>query len=129
MADLLQQGMAWLAAQRKAHMAREVVYARGAASAALSATVGRTEFVQVDEYGIDRKSESRDYLFTAADLVLGGVLITPARGDRVRERVGDAWLIYEVGPPAGVSEPAFKWSGSERITLRVHTHFVGQEAA
>ncbi|MBL0920923.1 MAG: hypothetical protein IBJ10_02210 [Phycisphaerales bacterium] len=118
-------------------MSREVVYVRGEASIPVFATVGRTRFEQADEYGVIRRSEARDFLIRAADLVVSGdvggpepvedVSITPAAGDRIRERFGDVWHIYEVGPIPG--EPAFRFSDPGRITLRIHTFHVGEEAA
>jgi hypothetical protein len=123
--DLLRTGSAWLEAKRKAHMSRAVVYVRGSSEIALSATVGRTEFENVDEYGIVRRSESRDFLITADDLVDGETRFEPAAGDRIREQFGEFWRIYEVGAPQGT--PPFRSSDPDRVTLRVHTNFVGEE--
>ena len=52
MADLLEQGAAFLDDQRHKHMSRAVVYQRGAESKEVSATIGRTEFEQADEAGL-----------------------------------------------------------------------------
>jgi len=126
-ADLLQRGAAFLEDQRHRHMTRPVVYLRGGASVELDATVGRTVFDQQDQFGVLHRTESRDYLLRAADLVLAGEPILPKAGDRVREPAGTGALLYEVMAPG--SEPPFRFSDPERITLRVHTKFIGLEVS
>jgi len=122
-ADLLAQGVAWLEAQRKASLATSVTYVRGTDSVELAATVGRSEFEQVDESGLIRKIETRDYLFAAADLVLGGSQATPQEGDQVLEADGPQTRVYEVMTVG--TEPAWRYSDPYRNTIRVHTKFVG----
>jgi hypothetical protein len=135
MADLLQRGAMFLEDQRHRHMTRPVVYQRGAESVEAQATVGRTVFEQTDQFGIVHRTESRDYLIRAADLVLAGERTLPKVGDRVRETLEDRALIYEVMAPGtasgggGGGEPPFRFSDPERITLRVHTKFIGMEQA
>ncbi len=127
MADLLQRGAAFLEDQRHRHMTRPVVYLRGGASVELDATVGRTVFDQQDQFGVLHRTESRDYLVRAADLVLAGEPFLPKAGDRVREPAGTGALLYEVMAPG--AEPPFRFSDPERITLRVHTKFIGLEVS
>jgi hypothetical protein len=124
-ADLLQRGAAFLEEQRHAHMTRPVVYLRGGASVEVQATIGRTVFDQQDQFGVLHRTESRDYLIRAADLVLAGEPVQPKSGDRVREPAGTGALLYEVMAPEG--EPPFRYSDPERITLRIHTKFIGLE--
>jgi len=124
-ADLLQQGAAFLEDQRHTHMTRPVVYMRGGASVEVQATIGRTVFDQQDQFGVLHRTESRDYLIRAADLVLAGEAALPKAGDRVREPAGTGALLYEVMAPEG--EPPFRYSDPERITLRIHTKFIGLE--
>jgi mono/diheme cytochrome c family protein len=71
------------------------------------------------------RTESRDYLVSAEDLVLGGVVERPKAGDRIRETEGEQLLIYEVMAPGG--EPPWRWSDRHRRTLRIHTKYVGTE--
>lgn len=125
MTDLLERGAAWLDDQRKRHLARKVAYLRGADQVEVDATIGRTEFEQADEYGVIHRTESRDYLVSAADLVLGGVVELPKAGDRIRETDGEQLLIYEVLAPGG--EPPWRWSDRHRRMLRIHTKYVGME--
>jgi len=128
-ADLLQQGSAFLEDQRHKHMTRAVTYLRGGENGQVQATVGRTVFEQGDQFGVVHRTETRDYLVRAQDLVLSGAQSEPKVGDRVREPSGTAALLYEVmsiGSGSG-GEPPFRFSDPERKTLRIHTKFIGLE--
>ncbi|MBK9128185.1 MAG: hypothetical protein IPM13_10335 [Phycisphaerales bacterium] len=125
MPDLLERGAAWLDQQRSRHLSRTVTYLRGTDSVELPATIGQTAFEQADEYGILQRTESRDYLVSAADLVLAGERTTPRAGDRIREVIGGAAFLHEVMAPGG--EPPWRFSDRYRLTLRIHTKFVGVE--
>jgi len=126
MADLLQQGAAWLEDMRHKHASRPVTYQRAGESVALNATVGRSVFQVVTANGVVETVERRDYLIRAVDLVLGGTLTTPAVGDRIREVLGAKVEVYEV-MGAG-SEKHFRKSDPDGLTLRVHTARVDTEA-
>jgi hypothetical protein len=125
MADLLEQGAAFLDAQRHRHMSRAVVYKRGSDAKEVQATIGRTEFEQADEAGLIHRVESRDYLIRAADLDLGAGPIQPKAGDQVREQVGSQVFVYEVNAPGG--QPPFRYSDPYRRTFRIHTKHIGTE--
>jgi hypothetical protein len=126
MADLLQQGAAWLEGMRHLHASRPVTYRRGVASVALNATVGRSVFQVATTDGLVETVERRDYLIRAADLVLDRALTTPAVGDRIRETIGTRVEVYEV-MGAG-QEKHFRKSDPDGLTLRIHTAHVGAEA-
>ncbi|MGE0481438.1 MAG: hypothetical protein AB7L28_22510 [Kofleriaceae bacterium] len=129
MADLIQKGLAWLDDQRHAHMTQTVLYVRDTENASyiveLLATIGRTEFEQVDEFGIVHKLQSRDFLIRAEDLVLNSELTLPKAGDRVRETVGAQTFVYELMAPGG--EPPWRYSDPYRKALRIHTKHVATE--
>lgn len=125
MPDMLGQGSKWLEDQRHKHLSRPVVYQRGEESIELSATVGRTEFEQVDQSGMVNKIESRDFLVRRSDLILDGAPSLPKAGDRIRETSGNEVFIYEVMSPLGGNEPPFRYSDPNRHTLRIHTKHVG----
>lgn len=123
MGDLLAKAAEWLTDQRHQHMARTVTYQRGGDEIELSATIGQTTFEQVDDHGITR-TQSRDFLVRAADLVLGSAAVLPISGDRIVETDGAQTYTYEVMAPGG--EPPYRYSDSFRNTLRIHTKMVGQ---
>ena len=126
MTDLLERGAAWLDQQRSRHLTLMVTYLRDTDSVDLAATIGQTTFEQADEYGVIHRTQSRDYLISAADLVLVGTVEQPKAGDRIRETVGAQVFLYEVMAPGG--EPPWRYSDPHRNTLRVHTKFVGLES-
>jgi predicted aconitase len=124
-ADLLEQGSAFLEDQRHRHMTRPVMYRRAADEVEVSATVGRTIFEQADDRGLVSRLESRDFLVRVEDLVLAGSPVLPKAGDQVREAQEGKTFIYEVMAPGG--EPPFRYSDPYRRTLRIHTKHVGTE--
>jgi len=125
MPDVLEKGLAWLDDQRHAHMTRTVVYQRGADAVEIAATIGRTEFEQVDEHGVVQRLQSRDFLVRAADLVLAGAPTLPRAGDRIRETAGAQTFVYEVMAPG--NEPPWRFSYPYRKALRIHTKHVATE--
>lgn len=125
MADLLDSASAWLDGMRARHMTRPVTYQRGESAVELAATVGRTLFETANEFGIVERTESRDFLIAAADLVLDGQSAQPRRGDRIREPSGGQVFVYEVMAPG--NEPCWRFSDPYRRTLRIHTKQVAVE--
>lgn len=125
MPNLLKIASAWLEGKRHEHQTGPVTYGRGDASVELMATVGRTEFEVRDDYGVLEKTESRDYLVRAEDLILDGVEVLPERGDEIREAEGGKVFVYEVMAPG--REPHWRYSDQYRETLRIHTKFTGNE--
>jgi hypothetical protein len=116
MADLLGQSGDWLEAQRHTHLTRPVEYGRGGESLSLQASVGSSQFDEVDTRGILVRVISRDYFINAEDLTIG----QPKAGDRIE----DEGIVYEVNSFGG--EPAWRFSDPNRRTYRVHTKEVGQ---
>ncbi len=125
MPDVLEKGLSWLDDQRHTHMTRTVVYQRGADAVEIAATIGRTEFEQVDEHGVVQRLQSRDFLVRAADLVLADAPALPKAGDRIRETVGAQTFVYEVMAPG--NEPPWRYSDPYRKALRIHTKHVATE--
>ena len=119
MADVLQRASDWLQDQRRRYASHVGRYVRGDRSADVLATVGKTTFEVDDGYGVLVRSESRDFLISAADLVLDGQGSLPERGDRVEEGLGAATCVSEVTAPG--KEPCWRWSDAYHKTLRIHT--------
>lgn len=127
MPDLLRTGSDWLETQRTEHMTSTVVYSRGDFDVEVPATIGRTEFEVDDGFGVLVRTESRDYLILAENLVLDGQPTLPERGDRIRETEGSQTVVYEVMAPG--KEPPWRYSDPYRRTLRIHTKQVDTEEA
>lgn len=122
MPDLLDTAHEWLEAQRRAHLTKTVTYSRGADSVDLPVTIGRTVWEQVSGEATVARIESRDFLLTAADLILASVLTVPQVGDRIVEAAGNGTRTYEVVAP-GAEQP-WRYSDFGRRTIRVHTKLI-----
>lgn len=83
--DLIQQGLAWQAAQLKKSAGQPVTYQRGAQSASLTATIGQTAFKTEDlpRGGVKIEHSDVDFIFTAADLTAAGICLPPQMNDTV----------------------------------------------
>ena len=123
MSDLLEKASSWLADQRRRHLSQMAVYSRGGDSVQIAATIGSTMFEVADEYGVIEKWESRDFLIAAADLVLGGVTVTPQRGDRITasdpSTGSGQGKVYEVLAPG--KEHVYRPADPYSKTLRIYT--------
>lgn len=131
MTDILKDAMAWLDMMEVLSISREVEYSRttgGATdSCVLNATVGTSVLKVSDDVGNVRiVRPDRDYLVTAADLILGGAVTLPQRGDRIRDPQDDGTVsVYEVVAPSG--EPEWRPSDPDGIKLRVHCKRIATE--
>ena len=125
MTDLLEEGVDWLDGVRSASMSQSVVYHRGAESVSLSATMGGARFEVADEYGVAVRTRGVDFIVSAADLVLGGVLVTPQSGDRIRFVRGTDTLVYEVLDLAGGGH--YQQAEGIDVALRIHAKRVAKE--
>jgi hypothetical protein len=119
MGDLLDKGSAWLESQRTQHMTRDVTYARGIITAAVKATIGRTEYETDDGQVVRTEFTDRDFLISVSDLVLNGVARLPEEGDQIHEVHGNNTLIFEV--------MGWRYSDPYRRTFRLETKHVGTE--
>ena len=115
MKDFLDSAATFTAKMMRANLARTVTYRRGPLSVEIPATVGRSEMDLLDESGAAIRVASRDYLVAAADLVLGGAAVEPARGDRIEDARDGT---FEVLSP-GTGEPDWRWMLNRRM-YRVH---------
>lgn len=79
----------------------------------------------LDEYGaVLVDLVRRDYLITAADLLLDGVAVLPSRGDRVREIIAGKTEVYEVLP---LGDRAWYEADVVGGSLTIHCKHVGTE--
>lgn len=126
MTDFLQSGIEWLESQRTAHLTQSVTYVRGGSSLEILATIGKTEYVTDSEHVVAESFESRDFIVSAADLVIGDADVTPEVGDQVQEIAGSNRFIYEVVPMG--PNPCWRYSDDFRKAVRIHTKLVKVEA-
>lgn len=124
MPDLLQTACDWLTGALKANASQPVTFRRGSATIPLQATLGSTEWSSEPSDGIVETWESRDFLITAADLVLNGQRIEPVANDRIEQVIGGTTFVYQVlsqsaGQPFAYSDPG-------RGGMRIHTKLVSR---
>lgn len=123
MSNMLQAGAEFLKDKLHAAASRSITYTRGANSVALTAVIGRTPFrVQSSGPGGARSQitwSERDYLIAAAELILGGSLTTPQKGDQITDSDGTFELV------SINAEPCYRNSDPYGIQLRCHTKRIG----
>jgi hypothetical protein len=83
MANLLKQGIDFLADKLKAHASETIIYKRGADSISICASFGKTNYQIEDDSGFKIGGHITDFLFEAADLIIDGLLTVPKAGDRI----------------------------------------------
>lgn len=127
MADLLKRGMDWLNGRRTENASRAVVYSHGGLSVTLPATAGRTLLRLDDGLGGSRVEwTDRDFVVTAADLVLAGVTVLPQRGATIVETEDDGTVYtFEVNAYGG-TEPCWRWVDAYRRQIRIHCKQIGR---
>lgn len=123
MPDLLQSSSDWLTGMLKANVSQAVTFRRGAATVVVQATLGSTEWTSETTEGIAETWESRDFLVTAADLVLAGQRVEPTVNDKLEHTFGGTKFTYEVLAQPGVK--SFSYCDPNRVAMRIHTKLVG----
>lgn len=118
--SLISSGLEYLSAMRKEHNSESVVYARGATTATLSATVGATQVQIADALQTGIEVTTVDFIVDIADLPVD----EPATGDTITRTVGGQTLVYEAMPLAS-SEPSWRYTNElTRASARIHTKLV-----
>jgi len=110
--------LAQLSARRRAAMSDTVTYSRGVESVDLLATVGATRMEENTQDGFAVRVIMKDYIITAADLILGEELTLPAVGDTIAETLGTKVYTYEVQEIG--QERCYRTCDPDGRTLRVH---------
>ncbi len=123
--DMLRWGTQWLADKLKANASREVEYRRGGECIPLTVTVGKKLLRVTDNYGDAQiVTADRDYLFSAADLILNGEVAVPLKGDVIADSTEGTTALYEVLAPA--NEPEYQ-TEQQGVLTRVHCKKMGAE--
>lgn len=101
-----------------------VTYRRGASSVSLAAVLGH-QLLRVSDGRGNTKVErtDRDFIIRAADLVIGGSVVEPRRGDRIDLTTGSTTERFDVMAPG--DEPPWRYADPHKQLIRVHTKHVG----
>lgn len=118
MSNLLKTGLSYLASTLKSNASETVTYVRGASRATIQATFGKTPYKFESESGFQVGGEIIDFIFSAADLVIGGIVVTPDVGDKIiTDRA--TYKAQMVG-----NEGCWKYSDPFAKMIRFHTQEV-----
>lgn len=115
----LENILATVAKSRRRTMGRQIRYRRGSREVLLQATLGQSKWDAVDDNGNLLRCQSQDYLVLAAELVINGNRIEPARGDVIEECVPGQKRTFEVLP--GPNNQVFAVMDTMGVELRIHT--------
>lgn len=122
MNDLIQEGTNWLVGQLQNHVSQSVVYSRGSDSVTLNATIGKTDRETFDDHGFGVKSQVRDFLLKAEELILNNQKVIPRRGDRITQTLGTQSHVYEVVETGG--DKHYRPSDPYGVMYRIHTQLM-----
>ena len=129
---MLSRGQAHLASRMASKVSRSVTYKRGALEVTVNATFGRTEWgVEREGDRVNIASESRDFVINTDELfwdaVDGGGVIRPERLDQIIDvdATTGKTITFEV-MPFGPTRQMWRYSGSQRQRIRIHTKQVSE---
>ncbi len=117
---LLDQAGPWLAGMLQQAGGREATYRRGAESLTLTVVPGKSLFAISAPAGSARVVwGDADFLFDAADLILGGEQVTPVKGDRITLTLEGEVRTFEASTPTG--EKVWRFGDPQETQIRLHT--------
>ncbi|HBG28591.1 MAG: hypothetical protein A2Y10_08590 [Planctomycetes bacterium GWF2_41_51] len=114
MSNILKNGIQFLADKLKSHASETVIYKRGADTINICASFGKTNYQIENESGFQIGGEITDFLFSAADLIIDGLVTVPKAGDRI-EVDGK---VYEA---LFINDGCWRYSGPFGKIIRFHT--------
>jgi hypothetical protein len=115
MANLLADGIGWLAEQLQYNAGTTVTYKRSLSSVSITATKARPiRSLDTDQAHIE--ASEQDWIVTAADLVLDSTTILPARGDIIQVSTTEKYRV--LGDSA---TPAYAPHDEYGVMLRIHS--------
>ena len=118
MANLLNSGLDWLEQRLSNFCSSPVEYRRDAQVFSVNAVFGKTDYEADDGNGISVGSFVWDFLLAAESLGF-----EPAVGDIIAVN----GRLYEVMKLAG--EGAWRWTGPNQKTYRIHTRDIGNDVS
>ncbi len=123
----LERGMQRFADRLIAQAGVPVTYGRGDASIEIQAIPGNTSFDAASAEGIWSVAQADDWIVRAADLVIGGTLVLPAKEDWIRRTAGGWILTYRVRPLG--DDRCYAELKPSGLLVRIHAKLVTRVAA
>jgi hypothetical protein len=121
---MIGRGLDWLESKRRTHLARSARMRRGTLEIEITATPSRTSVTLDGPRGIER-AESDDFFLAPDELA---ELLPLKEGDQILMPAAngdDTTRVFELCNFAG--ESCWRYTDSERRSIRVHTKMVGVE--
>jgi hypothetical protein len=95
-----------------------VTYCRNGFSVTLSAVPGSSPIDTSDTNDIPIMTSSRDWILKVSDLVIGGCVIIPQRGDLIKQTIAGKTVQFEV---LSDGNQEYHYCDRARTRIRVHT--------
>lgn len=124
MANMMDDGAAWLTDQLFSHAAMSATYSRGGDSVVLNVVRAETSADLNDEFGVNVDVRVADFLIKQADLIILTLTVKPVRGDEVVIVIAGETITYEV--LATITEDIYRESDRFGNIHRVHTKETGR---
>ena len=104
-------------ARLKLAAGESVTYKRGGSQVTLTAVLGQTTFDEIGGDGeIHAQIKSVDFIVVPSELILGGSVEEPTRGDTITRENGE---VFDVMP--GSNGRHWTWSEGNQSHIRIHT--------
>lgn len=111
----------------KSATAVDVQFVRGTSTVNLSAIPGVSKFDVIDDNGTMIRYQSRDFIVRASELEIDNEIVTPQKGDKIKEDIGSGQIaVHELMRPDG-GENVWRFSDLARTYIRIHTKQVCTE--
>lgn len=107
----------------KVEAGETVTYRRGVLSRSITAIPGRETRNVIGDEGIAMATDEMHFIVAPADLVLGGSVTLPERGDEIVRTVGNETLTYTVRVEGGLDRYSIDPTAS---ALRIRTKLKGR---
>lgn len=122
MADLIQDGNIYFEQRRHEILSIDVEYTRDALSVDLLATLGKSEFVEVNSEEVETMVTYIDFIFRKNDVE--SIFALPRVGDVIKYTANGETLIYEVEKPLG--QQAYSVD-AYNLSITIHTQLLERE--
>lgn len=123
---MLAEALEWHKQQLETHASQTVVYRRGEFQASVAVTYGsRNAAAEFSANTIRVETQQRDFVISAASLVLDGVVVTPLAGDEIEVTEGETTLTYRV--LALAEGPAWEYDNDYRQLIVIHTKLICED--
>ncbi|HDZ20085.1 MAG TPA: hypothetical protein ENH78_02175 [Phycisphaerae bacterium] len=109
----------------------EVTYVYGSSEITVTAEASLHDYEVQDPHGVFETIQSRDYVISAAALVIDGEPITPRAGNKIKETINGSIEIFQVMPLGRTNRfgdrPAAEHTDTSETSWLIHTKHIGAE--